>query len=83
MRAHEFITELGFSGKKKFKGSACKQNCNGHAAGYMWAAQKKLKNPKQCPNTPSSSFNNGCRIKGKEEMPILTKLWNLLRGRED
>ena len=83
MRAHEFITELGSSGQRKFKKSPCTKDCSGHSAGYNWATKRNLKNPNQCPTTPSRSFNNGCKIKGREEQPVLSRLWNMIRGRED
>ena len=44
-----------------FHGAACTQDCAGHAAGYAWAARKKIGDPKRCGGT-SPSFVAGCKI---------------------
>jgi hypothetical protein len=67
MRAHEFISEVGLSTGRSFKGSPCKTDCSGHRAGYQWAKEKGLKALGPAKPGTSKSFLNGANIASTDQ----------------
>jgi hypothetical protein len=59
-----FAIALGVTGAHAgaFAGFDCRDNCEGHAAGYDWAEQHNIRDWRDCPIT-SQSFEEGCRTK--------------------
>jgi hypothetical protein len=54
-----------------FHGYACTQSCQGHEAGYNWAADHDITDPDDCPIDPhnSHSFTEGCWAEAGREGP--------------
>jgi len=50
----------GVSPARSFHGDPCTEDCSGHQAGYDWAEQKDIDDEDDC-DTPSESFNEGCK----------------------
>ncbi|HKD46277.1 MAG TPA: hypothetical protein VKB67_01170 [Rhizomicrobium sp.] len=56
-------------GDDLFHGYRCDFDCSRHQAGYEWASQHKIDNPKDCRGT-SQSFIEGCLAFTGEEGPF-------------
>lgn len=50
---------LAGCGNNEFKGYACKENCEGHTAGYDWANKNNIDKEQDCLSS-SQSFQEGC-----------------------
>jgi hypothetical protein len=64
---------LGAPPVRHVHGDDCTEDCSGHEAGYAWAERKDLDDESDC-DTPSESFNEGCRsyvaeANGTEDKP--------------
>jgi len=56
-------------GEDLFHGYRCDWDCSRHQAGYEWASQHKIGNPKDCRGT-SQSFIEGCLAFTGQEGPF-------------
>jgi hypothetical protein len=45
---------------RTFGGYVCKDECEGHAAGFKWAERKGIEDKSRCPYGNSRSFHEGC-----------------------
>jgi hypothetical protein len=45
---------------RTFGGYQCKDECEGHSAGYKWAERKGIDDKGHCPYGNSKSFHEGC-----------------------
>ena len=52
-----------------FYGYACGSDCAVHQAGYAWAANHQIADPKKCQGT-SEEFLEGCRAYAGDEGPL-------------
>lgn len=50
-----------------FKGMNCRFDCSGHIAGYRYALDYGLTNVSKCEESPSLSFEEGCK-KGADDI---------------
>ena len=45
---------------RTFGGYICRDQCDIHAAGYSWAQARGIEDQRQCPQSISPSFREGC-----------------------
>lgn len=78
MKVYEILDE-DIINELTFHGSKCKKNCGGHRAGFFWARLKQLTDVDKC-STPSTSFNNGCRINIQQRARGINLIGPSIRG---
>lgn len=73
MKVREIISEL------TFHGSVCKDQCQGHRAGWYWSKQKNHTSTGNCTGD-SDSFKKGCSIGVNQRAQGLNPIGPSIRG---